>query len=81
MNHLQDLILIILTKQTFLPLYKRLKKNISTRNIETAWKATGFIHFNPATVLRKLKAKKKYFSSAKVSSLTISECQLGIFVP
>ena len=47
-----------------------------SKNIESAWKATGFIPYNPGTVLKKLKSKAKgKYSSIKTHLMATLKCQ------
>ena len=43
---------------------------IKIQNIESAWRATGLIHYNPANVLKKLETRKKYTSTNICSSVS-----------
>ena len=56
---------------------KACKEGISSHNIESVWRATGFIPYHPASVFKKLEKKE---ISSPVSSL--KERRLSsIFVP
>ena len=50
---------------------------MSSKNIESAWRTTGLIPYNPSTVLEKLAAKRKQVSSSLV---TTPERQSSIMV-
>ena len=66
-----------INKRDFLTIVQEARKeSISSKNIESAWKTTGLISYNPGTVLKKLesKAKKKY-SPIKTHLMTTPERQ------
>ena len=53
---------------------------MSDKNIESAWRATGFIPFNLATVYRKLEAKGNYIPSLHNPSVTTPRNHTGISI-
>ena len=66
-------------KTNFLTIVRRPRKDgMSSKNIESAWRTTGLIPYNPSTVLKKLTAKKKQVSSPLV---TTPKCQFSIMIP
>ena len=49
-----------INKVDFLTIVQKARKEgISSKNIESAWRATGLIPYNPATVIKNLKPKRK----------------------
>ena len=69
-------------KTDFLTLVQKARKEgISSRNIESAWRATGLIPYNPSTVLKKLEGKGKHALSSEAPLVTTPERRPAILVP
>ena len=66
-------------KTDFLTIVQKARKDgISSKNVESAWRATGLMPYNPFMVLKKLEAKGKRTLSALV---TTPERRPGTLVP